>query len=361
MRVVHVDNSNVESSDIGGIVSYIRDATSSNPEFDFLFVGSGMPQFQNFIQVTKTPRNNIIFFLKLFITQFRLPNDKNTIYHFHKAYMRVPFIFIRKSKFILTLHGYSHKSIQDRKNPVIYRFYEFVTKRLMNSFDGFISDSDELFKFYMKRYDIKYGEQTNIPVCVDLNFFKKSNKTLLRKKLNLVVEEKIILFVGRVAYEKNLELLLDSFEICNTKYNKNYKLFIGGDGFVLPAIKKKAEELRSSSNIVFLGRLSKLEVVDYMNISDVFAITSLHEGGPIVLKEALSCNLKVVSVPVGDTSNVIPNFPGSILSTYNPEEFALSLIEALSKETPDYSENIKIFSKEHFQNDINNFYNKILY
>ena len=154
---------------------------------------------------------------------------------------------------------------------------------------------------------------------------------------------------------------MESFELCYTKYyNNNYKLLIGGEGFELETIKYKAEKLQSIIHIRFLGKLSISEVVEYMSIADIFTITSFREGGPIVLKEALSCNLKVVSVPVGDVPTVLPYFKGSILSSYDPDEFAFAMIEALSFGDVDYSNERKQFSKEFFQKDINHFYTSIL-
>ena len=51
----------------------------------------------------------------------------------------------------------------------------------------------------------------------------------------------------------------------------------------------------------------------YMNACDVLLLTSLHEGSPNVVKEALACNLPVVSVPVGDIPERIGRVPGCVV------------------------------------------------
>jgi glycosyltransferase involved in cell wall biosynthesis len=59
-------------------------------------------------------------------------------------------------------------------------------------------------------------------------------------------------------------------------------------------------------------------------------VTSLHEGSPTAVKEALACNLPVVSVPVGDVSDVISGVDGcSIVNTRDPSEIARAIETAV--------------------------------
>ncbi|HWX21800.1 MAG TPA: glycosyltransferase [Candidatus Binatia bacterium] len=67
------------------------------------------------------------------------------------------------------------------------------------------------------------------------------------------------------------------------------------------------------------------EVPVWLNASDVLLLTSLHEGSPTVVKEALACNLPVVSVDVGDVGERIEGMEGCYLAPPEPAELAEKL------------------------------------
>jgi hypothetical protein len=63
----------------------------------------------------------------------------------------------------------------------------------------------------------------------------------------------------------------------------------------------------------------------WLNAGNVLLLTSLHEGSPTVVKEALACNLPVVSVDVGDVRERIKGIEGCYLASPNPEDLASKL------------------------------------
>jgi glycosyltransferase involved in cell wall biosynthesis len=73
----------------------------------------------------------------------------------------------------------------------------------------------------------------------------------------------------------------------------------------------------------------------YMNACDALVLASLHEGSPNVVKEALACNLPVVSVDVGDARERIGSLPGCVVCQDDrPETIAAALTEVLNQKTP---------------------------
>jgi glycosyltransferase involved in cell wall biosynthesis len=77
-----------------------------------------------------------------------------------------------------------------------------------------------------------------------------------------------------------------------------------------------------------LRGIENRQVPLWLNASDVLILTSLHEGSPTVVKEALACNVPVVSVDVGDVRERISGVPGCYLASSVPGDLAskLSLI-----------------------------------
>jgi glycosyltransferase involved in cell wall biosynthesis len=69
----------------------------------------------------------------------------------------------------------------------------------------------------------------------------------------------------------------------------------------------------------------------WLNASDVLLLTSLHEGSPTVVKEALACDVPVVSVNVGDVKERISSTAGCYLSEPNTEDLASKLAMVRSR------------------------------
>lgn len=72
------------------------------------------------------------------------------------------------------------------------------------------------------------------------------------------------------------------------------------------------------------------EIPLHLNASDVLIVTSIHEGSPNVVREALACDIPVVSVPVGDVAERIGNVPGCHLVPPQVEALAAALEEVLA-------------------------------
>jgi glycosyltransferase involved in cell wall biosynthesis len=71
-----------------------------------------------------------------------------------------------------------------------------------------------------------------------------------------------------------------------------------------------------------------------MQASDVLLVTSVHESGPLMVKEALACNLRVVSLDVGDVRETIEGLPGcEVCADDRPSTIASALARSLSTES----------------------------
>ncbi len=88
------------------------------------------------------------------------------------------------------------------------------------------------------------------------------------------------------------------------------------------------QELRktgSSVELHYLNGVTNAEVPVWINASDVVLLTSAHEGSPTVVKEALACNVPVVSVDVGDVAERIREIEGCFLAAPDATELAEKL------------------------------------
>jgi glycosyltransferase involved in cell wall biosynthesis len=118
--------------------------------------------------------------------------------------------------------------------------------------------------------------------------------------------------------------------------SRRYVLFAGNPdvprkGFALAraAATMAARRIAGPLELVPLCRVSPERVPLYMNACGVLLMTSFLEGSPNVVKEAMACNLPVVSVPVGDVPELLADVDGCVICPRDPQDLAAALVRTL--------------------------------
>ncbi len=206
---------------------------------------------------------------------------------------------IAKQYNIPLVHTY-HTMYEDYIHYVTKGYFKKSTKKLLEYFTKFYCDTTatELIVPTTKTYKLfteKYKFEKNIHIIptgieVDRFFEENINKEEvqnLRKRLDLSKKDFVILFVGRLAEEKNVEFLINSQKNLNKKYN-NIKLIIVGDGPDKEKYEKLSNSLGLSNNIIFTGKAAWGDMPYYYHVSDVFATASKTETQGLTIIEAMA-------------------------------------------------------------------------
>jgi glycosyltransferase involved in cell wall biosynthesis len=159
---------------------------------------------------------------------------------------------------------------------------------------------------HMKRYLHPSVPARVIPSGIDLDLFRCMPQEEARRKLGLPLNQRLVLFVGRSEWAgKRFEISQQAVEILNR---------------TLPA------------KLIVAGSVAHQEIPLYMNACDALVFTSAQEGSPNVIKEALACNLPVVSVSVGDVALRISEIEGcELCADDRPETVAACLERVLRR------------------------------
>jgi alpha-1,6-mannosyltransferase len=108
----------------------------------------------------------------------------------------------------------------------------------------------------------------------------------------------LVLYAGRLAPEKNVSLLMDTFEILAASQERQYRLLIAGDGILLPGLQERARRL--PGQVVFLGHVKNREdLADLYANCDVFLHPNPQEPFGIAPLEAMASGAALVAPESG--------------------------------------------------------------
>jgi glycosyltransferase involved in cell wall biosynthesis len=132
------------------------------------------------------------------------------------------------------------------------------------------------------------------------------------------VPRPMILSVGRLIELKRHDMLLDSFASLSAKY-PDWTLAIVGDGPLMESLRIQAKELDVESRVLFPGHTHT--VGDWFSQSDIFVMTSLHEGFPLALCEAMAMGVPaiVTDYPAGPDAIITHADEGMVVPLHSPE------------------------------------------
>jgi glycosyltransferase involved in cell wall biosynthesis len=148
-----------------------------------------------------------------------------------------------------------------------------------------------------------------------------------RDALGIAPDEKVVCAVGRLDPLKGLTFLLQAASRI-LKKRPRVRFLIVGDGPDHSALVLRAQQLGLGDRVVFAGY--RRDVPTLINLSDVFAIPSLSEGGPITLLEAMQMRKPVVATPVGLISEVLQDGEsGFIVPLKDPDQMAQKILVLL--------------------------------
>lgn len=207
-----------------------------------------------------------------------------------------------------------------------------------------------------------------IPTGIDLDRFKKKvhliEKATLKAKLNIPNKSKVIVSIGRIAKEKNLDEIIDFMPDLIEK-DKNIILLIGGDGPYKKQIELKVKKLGIEKYVRFTGMIPPKNTYKYYQLGDLFVCASTSETQGITYIEALACSLPLVCRYDKCLDGVIES--GKNGYTYNNKQEYLKYIEKIlhnpllhHKLKNNALTSSKKFSKEKFGDDVEKLYKEVL-
>ena len=164
---------------------------------------------------------------------------------------------------------------------------QLMTRKLANAVETLIAPSDKIRKI-LEGYQVSCPVEV-IPSGISLEKYQACKEEdwqeKIRAQLGIPQDALVLVYVGRMAKEKNIEELLE-YQQEAEKYG--VILLLVGDGPHLPELKKKAEELKVTEHVIFTGMIAPEEVGHYYQAGDLFVSASISETQGMTYAEALA-------------------------------------------------------------------------
>ena len=257
------------------------------------------------------------------------------------------------------VHTY-HTMYEDYVHYITKGYFNKSSKKIVEYLTMFYCDTTanalivptkKTYNLFKEKYN--YNKEIHIiPTGIELDRFylenmNEENIIKIKKKYGFKKSDFIIIFVGRIAQEKNIEFLLNN-HLDLVKKHKNIKLVIVGDGPDAPKYRDFINEHHMEKNIIMTGKVPYDDMPSYYHIADVFTTASLSETQGLTVIEAMAASLTPVCIDDECFRNVITNnLNGKIFK--NNEEYINSILELYNdhKILNDLSYNARLHSEVH--------------
>lgn len=250
---------------------------------------------------------------------------KESILHAHLPRAELLAAICRNGNFLIFSRHNAEQFFPGAPRLISSMLSKFVVKRskcgiaISEAVLNFLLENNELIKNFNMEI-VTYGFN-----------FKDNNVKISSKAINLETtfgsESFIIGTVSRLTEQKDLQTLLRAFRIVRNSIT-NAKLIIIGIGPLEDELKEIASDLKIIDDIFWVGKTAN--VFDYMQIFNVFVLTSRYEGFGLVLLEAISMNLPIVS----SNNSAFPEVLGKdfigLCETGNEIDFAKRMVSVLN-------------------------------
>ncbi len=150
-------------------------------------------------------------------------------------------------------------------------------------------------RFYLKLKKLGVEEHKIVfaPFAVDTDKFGQGNKTEMKGKLGIPEKSPVLLYLGRMSHEKNVETIIRAVPLIAERHPEAYFVFAGG-GARLKGYKALAGKIAPDANIIFTDWVEWDKTPDYYSMADIFLFPSLHETQAFVTMEAMASELAVI-------------------------------------------------------------------
>lgn len=266
----------------------------------------------------------------------------------------------KETKVIYTAHGFHFYKGAPLLNWIIYYPIEKICAKWT---DCLITINIEDYEFAQRHFNAKNIEHTN-GVGMDTKRFDtritEEEKLNLKKALNIQKDDIVLSFVAELNDNKNQILLINVMEKLKQQHVQA-KLLLVGDGKNKENYAKLIKEKKMENSIEILGE--RKEISEILSITNIYVASSIREGLPINVIEAMYMGLPIVAKNNRGHNELIEDGKNGYIVKENDANLfvdkILEIIKKTRKEYDDFSHNSKIYSNKYLLKNVSKKMEKI--
>ncbi len=196
----------------------------------------------------------------------------------------------------------------------------YISRKQCNAVDAVVVPSQPMLDV-LRSYGVKALANV-IPTGLLDESFVEADGLAFKKEYNIENNRPLLLYVGRVAYEKNIAFLFEMTKVLAERY-PNVLLVVAGEGPAEKSLQQLAVSLKIEDNVKFIGYLDRsTELNACYKSADAFVFSSKSETQGLVLLEAMAQGTPVVAISELGTASILVEGEGALVASENTYTFA---------------------------------------
>ena len=196
--------------------------------------------------------------------------------------------------------------------PITKKAFE-VENQVFNRADRIIVTTEAMRKDVLLRVNGAENKLVVIPNYVDTDIFKP---------LNVPKHPDTLIFVGRIAPEKNLETLFEAIKPLNVR------LRIIGEGRLRPHLQQRFADMEN--RLIWEGGVPNFQLPEYINGAKAFILPSIYEGHPKALIEAMACSIPVIGCDSPGIREIINSENNGLLCATDQQSLRTAIMRVMN-------------------------------
>lgn len=223
---------------------------------------------------------------------------------------------------------YLHHYLPWIPKVVAKRLARFISKKQCNQLDAIVAPSKPMLDV-LRSYGVSVNAEV-IATGLQESSFAEADGDQFREKYQIPLGKQMLLYVGRVAHEKNIGFLLKVVRRLSVQ-QPEILLVITGEGPAEHSLHQQVQALGIEKNVQFIGYLDRnTELNACYKAADIFVFASKSETQGLVLLEAMAQGTPVVAIAELGTASILVEGQGAHISTEDETVFAQKINDLLT-------------------------------